>query len=118
MTGGSCSARALAMGLALVAARGGEKVPASAELGHDRAQRLDFQGAQLHRLTLDFTRRSRPPRCLAADAIGCVLGARQFHVLDPVLAQEPLHALDGVARVLQQVADALQELDVAWPVET
>jgi hypothetical protein len=38
-------------------------------------------------------------------------------VVDPVLAQEPLHALDGVARVLQQVADALQKLDVARPVE-
>ena len=39
-------------------------------------------------------------------------GARQFDVLDALLAQDLLHALDGVARVLQQIADAAQELDV------
>ena len=43
----------LAMG-SLLSPRAGQKVPASAELGHDGAQRLDFQGAQLHRLALDI----------------------------------------------------------------
>ena len=38
-------------------------------------------------------------------------------MLDALLAQEALHTLDLVARVLQQVADALQELHVTGPIE-
>ena len=48
----------------------------------------------------------RPAARVVAGGAGRAAGAGQLDVLDALLAQEPLHALDGVARVLQQVADA------------
>src|SRR5581483_6394588 len=38
-------------------------------------------------------------------------------MLDALLAQEPLHALDGVAGTLQEVADALEKLHVSRSVQ-
>src|SRR4029078_5074010 len=67
----------------------------------------------------------------AAPAFGCFLGgvlgrhARRLrltfahhllHEADPLLAQDPLHAANGVALAVEEMADAAQEVDVLGPV--
>ena len=55
------------------------------------------------------SRRRRPPPEAA-------LSAHTLHLVDALLAQDLLHALDGVAFRVQQVADAAQQLQILRPV--
>jgi hypothetical protein len=103
-----------------VAPRGAREYgTAEIEFRDDAAQCPYLESAQHKRRTLAGLRglRAAPHTLLANRAGGRAVGARQFHVLDSLLAQQTLHALDGVTRVLQQIADAAQELYVRRPVE-
>ena len=104
-------------------ARDGEQAAAGLELGHDGAECGHLLGAEQHRLGPGGRRRRhgplrRPVAALATRLANARLGrSGRLDVLDAVLAQQPLHALDGVAGVLQEIADAAQKLHVGRPVE-
>ena len=91
--------------------------PQSFQLSGDCAQRAHLRGTELSR----SVRRGRwggrwCPHPDRGVPMGLLRAADPLHVLRAIFAQDLLYALDGIARGLQQVPYAAQELNVGRPI--